>query len=107
MFKMIKQLFSAKKENVQNEMAYRTYSKYDNSIHRGAWLVDGNVWIGAYIRDGHPKYYTFITETGLCYIPRNLEFKQIQKQKFLDINTEAYIANAIDGKALPLRTLYQ
>lgn len=106
MFNMIKQLFSAKKD-INTTTEFKANPKYDNSIYRGTWLIDGNVFVGAYIRDGHPQYYTFVTENGLCYVPRHLQFKQLDRKSMLSLNNEAYIANVIDGHALPVSVLYK
>ena len=48
-----------------------------------------------------------ISENGLCYVPRHLQFKQLDRKSMLSLNNEAYIANVIDGHALPVSVLYK
>lgn len=71
-----------KKENGEvKDSMYRNNPKYDGSIHRGKFLIDGNIFEGAYIRDGHKEHYTFVTSAGLSCIPRNKDFKMIEKKQ--------------------------
>lgn len=100
MFKMFN-FFKKENNGGIKESMYRTDSKYDGSIHRGLFLIDGNTFEGAYIRDGHKECYTFVTSAGLSLIPRSKEFKMIKRESMLSLNTEAYIANVVDGKCIP------
>lgn len=95
-----------KNNGEKKESMYREDSKYDGSIHRGLFLIEGDVLEGAYIRDGHKEYYTFVTKSGLACIPRSKSFKMIQRKDILSLNTEAYIGNVIDGKCVPFVNLF-
>lgn len=98
--------FFKKNDGEIKESMYREASKYDGSIHRGLFLIDGNVMEGAYVRDGHKQHYTFVTKEGLACIPRSKSFKMIERKSMLSLNTEAYIANVVDGKCVPFVKIF-
>ena len=100
MFKLVKNLFN--KKNGEVKTSYINNPKYNGQAYRGTFLIDGNIFVGAYIRDGHRTYYTFVTESGLALIPRSVQFKQISKDGANSYKITRYIESVKNNEALPL-----
>lgn len=100
MFNLIKNLFNKNKGEVKT--SYINHPKYDGQAYKGTFLINGNVFEGAYIRDGHRTHYTFITDAGLALIPRTVEFKQISRKGGSSYKISKYIEDVKSGNAVPL-----
>lgn len=81
---MFKNLF--RKQNNEVEVK-ETKAKYDGTIYRGVFQIDGKVIEGAYIRDG---LRTFVTEDGVAEISKGVKIKQLEA-KAVSKDVEWYI----------------
>lgn len=103
MFNIIKNLFN--KNNGEVKTSYINDPKYNGQAYIGTFLIDGNVFEGAYIRDGHRTHYTFVSEAGLSMIPRTVEFKQISRDCHSYYKISDYVKKVQNGEAVKLSTI--